>query len=74
MSIETSHLYDLQDDSQKYIQIHTLFFLTRVAGRYTFAENFNFKKSKRNENDKEIHDCLLRDGDGGDGLRTTMGN
>jgi len=44
MSIETSHLYDLQDDSQKYIQIHTLFFLTRVAGRYTFAEKFQFQK------------------------------
>jgi len=44
MSIETSHLYDLQDDSQKYIQIHTLFFLTRAAGRSTFAEKFQFQK------------------------------
>lgn len=74
MSIETSHLYDLQYDSQKYIQIHTLFFLTRVAGRYTFAENFNFKKSKRYENDKENHDGMLPDGFGGDELWTTMGN
>jgi hypothetical protein len=51
-----------------------LFFLTRVAGRYTFAENFNFKKSKRNENDKENHYDLLPDGFGGDGLCPTMGN
>jgi hypothetical protein len=45
-----------------------LFFLTRVAGRYTFAENFNFKKSKRYENNKENHDDLLPDGDGSNNL------
>jgi hypothetical protein len=55
------------------IQIDTLFFLTRAAGRYTFVENFNFKKSKRYENDKENHDDLLPDGYGGMGLCSAMG-